>query len=245
MNQYTIKNDCIFCEVGVNVERLSRECVNQGIIGFEGLVGLPGTVGGAIVNNNSCFKCCIGDLLEEADVLVTDRGQVIKRVFTRADFNYSQRSSAMKCGNINGVILTVKLRKQVTTNVDVLKKKAEENITIRNNTQEGKAHNLGSVFAGVKAKRIKIHSLGWANAPQVLAYTIANRLFYKKELFKHRKVSWVLSLYGFSDIVKYVSPKNINCFIWRDDGADEAFGRYCDFMKRYAVYKDMEIEILS
>lgn len=245
LNGYTVEDDCIVCETGASVGRLSRECVAAGIPGFEGLVDLPGTVGAAVVNNSDCFKCCLANLLEEASVLVIEDGRVSQKTLRRDDFSFSHRSSAIKRHEMHGIILIVKLRKLPCADADKLRRIADQNTARRNAMQEGRAHNLGSVYSGVKAKRLKMFSLGWAKAPKVLVYNVVDRLFYKKVFFKRKKVRWVLSLFGYPDLVEYVSSKSLNCFIWRDEGADKAFGRYCEFMHRYAVCQEMEIEVLS
>ena len=245
LNGYTIEEDCIVCETGASVERLSRECVAAGIPGFEGLVDLPGTVGAAIVNNSGCFSCCLSDLMEEAEALVIEDGRVSRKTLRREDFGFVHRSSAIKRHELDGIILRVKLRKQPCTDAESLKKVAGQNMARRKATQEGRAHYLGSVFSGLKVKKVGIFSFGWAKAPEVLAYKVMDRLFRKKLFFRRMKVRWTLDLFGYPDLVGYVSPKGLNCFLWRDEGADEAFVRYCEFMHRYAVCKELEIEVLS
>lgn len=48
INRYTEDDSVITAECGVNVARLSREMVAKGVKGFEGLIDLPGTVGGGV-----------------------------------------------------------------------------------------------------------------------------------------------------------------------------------------------------
>lgn len=52
LTNYTILEDYVECECGVHVRLLARDMVKRGYKGFEGLVDLPGTIGGAIVNDS-------------------------------------------------------------------------------------------------------------------------------------------------------------------------------------------------
>ncbi len=62
---------------GVYLGGLISECCRQGLGGLEGLVGIPGTVGGAVVMNAS-YRTSIGERLER--VLVLDAGGRVKWV---------------------------------------------------------------------------------------------------------------------------------------------------------------------
>lgn len=53
----------LVCECGVSMAKVSRFCVDNGIAGYEGMVGLPGTVGGGIFCNSGCYGCGIEKML--------------------------------------------------------------------------------------------------------------------------------------------------------------------------------------
>lgn len=80
--------------------------VKGGYKGFEWLVDLPGTIGGAVVNNSRCYGCQISHLLKEVRLLQSD-GTVTN--LSPQDLAFKFRSSDLKRGEINGVILTVTL----------------------------------------------------------------------------------------------------------------------------------------
>lgn len=42
-----VDTDTLMCECGAPMAKVSRFCVENGFAGYEGMVGLPGTVGGA------------------------------------------------------------------------------------------------------------------------------------------------------------------------------------------------------
>lgn len=57
---------------GVPLPRLLRFCHQHGLTGLEGLVGIPGNVGGACAMNAGSFGCEIGKLIESVDFLTSD-----------------------------------------------------------------------------------------------------------------------------------------------------------------------------
>ena len=57
-------------------------------------------------------------------------------------------------------------------------------------------------------------------------------------LVKKHTLLW---LYGYRDLEQYISDKNINIFVWRDDYSEQAFERYKQFMSE--VFKVLEMEI--
>ncbi|MGQ9697960.1 MAG: FAD-binding protein, partial [Armatimonadota bacterium] len=54
---------------GEGIARLARACARRGMAGLEGLGGVPGSVGGAIVMNAGAFGCEIAGCLKAAEVL--------------------------------------------------------------------------------------------------------------------------------------------------------------------------------
>ena len=69
--------DVVVCECGVPMKILANYCVEHGYAGYEGMIDLPGTVGGAIVNNSGCYSCGVQNVLKEIDIL-TDKGNIVK-----------------------------------------------------------------------------------------------------------------------------------------------------------------------
>lgn len=65
-----VKNT-VKCGAGVTMARLLSECSLSGLSGLEGLVGIPATVGGAIIMNAS-GKTAISDRLKKVRVLYPD-----------------------------------------------------------------------------------------------------------------------------------------------------------------------------
>lgn len=230
VNQYEIKDDIFTCDCGVNVIRLAKDSLSKGYAGFSGLVGLPGTVASAIVNNAGCFSCSLSSMLISADVLFPD-GTI--RTLSKEDFHYSHRSSAFKRGELKGIILSVKLKAKKADNIDEELKKAESSTNYRKNKQEGYQRNLGSVFASRKMKK---------NARNIITVGLS-RIISLFRLMPQRKAQkyLLLKLYGYQDLFLYVSDKNVNTYVWKDDKAETLFARYKQFVNE--VFDNSVIEI--
>lgn len=230
MNNYQIDGDILTCESGVNVMKLAKEMVAKGYAGFYGLVGLPGTVGAAAVNNAGCFGCSISSMLISAEVLLPD---ATVKTYLKEDFGYEKRSSAFKRGETKGVILTVKLKLQRAVNVEEEFRKSEETKLYRKKNQEGPAKNLGSIFSQMTLRY---------NYRNRIAANMANMLGRFKLSDKKRAYKWfILWFYGYRDLYPYISDKLLNTFIWRDEYAEKKFVRYKELMGK--VYDNLEQEI--
>lgn len=245
MTQIIEKDGYLICDAGVNVSCLAKECVKRGYEGFEGLVGLPGTIGGAIVNNSDCFNCSITSLLLETTMAIPNKKETEIVIISNDRLAFERRSSAIKRKEINGVILNAKIKTSITLDHDELQKKANEYTEMRKRTQEGKAHNLGSIFSSYKVKPLGVLSLGFRKAPMILSYKIKEQFFKLFGLKNKNKVQSLLKIYGYQRLIPYISPKNINCFIWKDSKADSSFLDYIEFMNKYAICGPLEIEILK
>lgn len=227
---YEIKDDIIECDCGVNVMKLAKDCLSQGYAGFYGLVGLPGTVASAAVNNAGCFGCSISSMLISADVLMPD-GTI--KTFSKEDFGYEKRSSRFKRGELKGVILSMNLKLQKAENIEEELRKSDKTKLYRKNYQEGTAKNLGSVFSNMKQKR------NLKNLAAVLISSIAGIKGASVKRLVNKRI--LLFLYGYRDLTDYISDKQINTFVWHDSKADQKFVRYKEFMAK--VYKNLTIEI--
>ncbi len=229
-NNYEIEDDIAICDCGVNVMKLAKDMLKKGYAGFYGLIGLPGTVASAAVNNASCFSCSISSMLISADVLMPD-GTI--KIFKQKDFGYEKRSSKFKRREIKGIILSLRLKLSKVENIEEEYKKSEYTKENRKIHQEGYANNLGSIYANRKIKHNVRNILSSFVVKAIGIFNISNPTLARKKL--------LLLLYGYRDLDKYISNKNINTFVWRDKDAEEKFYRYKEFMGK--VYDDLAIEI--
>jgi UDP-N-acetylmuramate dehydrogenase len=115
---------------------LCREAAIAGLSGAEGLVGIPGTVGGA-VRMNAGTDVEIGDVIKRVEVLVA--GEPLQ-TFTTPEFSYRQSSLDRRA-----VVTAAELE---LTPGDPAEVQAElrRRITKRNATQPLELPNSGSIF---------------------------------------------------------------------------------------------------
>lgn len=238
VNDYTVlagsasNTATVTCGCGVNVIRLSKDLLEQGYAGVCGLTSLPGTVASAVVGNAGCFKCSITALLLSLDCLLPD-GTV--KTYSREELRFSQRSSAFKRGELEGVILTVRLHLEKAADVEDEKRKAERSTQWRKRNQEGPAKNLGSTFAVLKMRK---------NLRNITAFCIAH-IGSKLRIGSYRRLlkQGLLHLYGYhGSLNAYVSDKNVNTFVWRDEQAERMFPIYKEMMDKIYNHATLEIE---
>ena len=230
VNQYKVENDTLICDCGCSVMRLAKDMLEQGHTGFSGLTGLPGTVASAIINNAGCFGCSLSSMLISADVLLPN-GSI--ETWQAGDFGYFHRSSVLKRKEKSGVVLTVRLKLKKADNPEDEKKKAESAMNYRRTKQENKGRNLGSVFASRKMKK------NLRNIATVVVQDIVGTM----GLMPKRRIqkTMLLWLYGYKDLAPYVSDRNVNTFVWRDEKAEQMFVKYKEFIGK--VFDDAVLEI--
>ena len=77
---------------GAKLSHLISAAVREGLAGLEPLVGIPGTVGGALHGNATCHGTDIGHCTQAATVL-THTGELVER--SRGDLTFAYRESSL------------------------------------------------------------------------------------------------------------------------------------------------------
>ena len=231
-------NDCVICGCGVNVTGLSRKMVKNGYAGYEGLVGLPGTVGGAIVNNSSAFGYSVCQMAKEI-YCIDENGNDL--VLSSDDLKLTAHSSAIKTKEYRCIVVGAKLLKKKGS-VEDLKLKAEKYQKQRASLQHEIAMTLGSCFYKLSKSTLLTILLTVRFLTRKTIKIFCSKKVQEKRL--ERTLFYTLS--GYHDLARYVDIIQPNCFIWRDEKADDVFFRqYLPFMKKYYKAEDLEIEIIS
>jgi UDP-N-acetylmuramate dehydrogenase len=83
----------VWCESGTVLPTLARECIAHGLGGLEWAVGVPGTIGGAVVGNAGAHGRDIAADLVSATILNAN-GEVEE--WSNADLKFEYRSSWIK-----------------------------------------------------------------------------------------------------------------------------------------------------
>lgn len=151
----------VWCEAGTVLPTLARECIAHGLSGLEWAVGVPGTVGGAVVGNAGAHGRDTAADLVSATIL-NAANEVIE--WSNADLQFQYRSSRIKREaaslehaprNTEYVVLAATF-KLTPGNPAELEAKAAEFNDYRRRTQPPGA-SLGSMFknpAGNAAGRL-------------------------------------------------------------------------------------------
>lgn len=95
-------------ESGTALPKLARVTAGRGLAGLEWAVQVPGTVGGAVVNNAGAFGGAIADVLEAVEVFHPEHGRA---EWPAADLGLGYRDSRFRRGEAAGwVILAARFR---------------------------------------------------------------------------------------------------------------------------------------
>lgn len=225
----------IICDCGAPLRLVARKCIERGVSGYEGFYNIPGTVAGGVVDNSGCYGSQMDDLVLSIDLLTPD-GTVVK--LTNKELAYSIRSSALKRKEIEGIVLRVYMDASRLGDAEILRQKGEYNQMLRKYEHEGPAYNLGSVF---------VYSWKYKKNMRNLFVRIIARAMFKLRinyLTRQRVVKWMLMLlYGYVELNKCVSDKNLKCFLWRTKDADALFPKFVSFFYAFADNPKIEIDI--
>jgi UDP-N-acetylmuramate dehydrogenase len=107
-------------ESGVIFSNLANRCAAKGLAGLEWAATVPGTVGGAVYGNAGAFGGDMAGNLIWADLL-TENG---REKFTAEQMGYGYRTSILKRGELDAVVLAAELslknstKEEVTTNIE-------------------------------------------------------------------------------------------------------------------------------
>ncbi len=125
---------------GEMLPTLARKAAASGLHGLEWAVGIPGTIGGAVVMNAGAQGDCISSYLESITTLsLTGEYKMIKK----KDLNFGYRHSLLQ--NEKLIVVSARL-KLVSGHSEKIRKLTNENLNHRLQTQPYKAQTCGSVF---------------------------------------------------------------------------------------------------
>ena len=144
IHDFYVCNDIISADAGISLSTFVNKMIEKEYINYAPLMGIPGTLGGALVGNAGVKKCTIYDYL--IDIKVLDNDGVIK-TYKKEDINYSYRNTEFK--ENNKIILGATF-KGVKGDVKEAKEQIKNNLTDRRNTQPLDCKNAGSVFKNPK-----------------------------------------------------------------------------------------------
>lgn len=163
---------------GESIPALAWAAAERGWEGFEWAVGIPGTVGGAIVMNAGAHSSCIADMLISAEVLCPD-GTL--QTMTCEQLNYSYRTSVLQGSNL--IVTKATLQLQPGADPAAVTARTKQHKQHRLATQPYHLPSCGSVFRNPKPHSagrlieetgLKGFQIGQAQVAQLHANFIVN-----------------------------------------------------------------------
>ena len=129
----------IVVESGVMLGNMVKEAIKRNIEGFESLVGVPGTVGGALYMNAGAYGTEISKYFVSARV-VNKKGE--EKTLTKSDIQFFYRKSTFSKDDLL-IEAKLKYKKGDIKKIEKMKKKFSDS---RKNNQPLKFRSAGSIF---------------------------------------------------------------------------------------------------
>ncbi|MEL6461280.1 MAG: UDP-N-acetylmuramate dehydrogenase [Cyanobacteria bacterium J06641_2] len=130
---------------GESIPALASAAAERGWEGFEWAVGIPGTIGGAVVMNAGAHNSCIADILVSVEVLKPD-GSL--QTMTCEELNYSYRTSVLQGSDL--IVTQATLQLQPGADPAVVTARTKQHKKHRLATQPYHLPSCGSVFRNPK-----------------------------------------------------------------------------------------------
>ena len=130
-------------EAGEPIPTLARKAARAGLHGLEWAVGIPGTVGGAVVMNAGAQGGCTADWLDSVEVLDPEHPDAPFRLPAR-ELNYAYRHSRLQEGRL--LVLSARFRLQAGHDPAAVTARTSANLHSRTSSQPYQQPSCGSVF---------------------------------------------------------------------------------------------------
>ena len=139
-NKYEIKDNTLYVDAGVMLNKVASEVSNMGYRGLDFATGIPGTIGGSIHGNAGCYGSSISEVLISVTVLDKNKIREIKNKDLKFDYRYSIFKEKTDL-----IILSAKFRLE-EANIKELKDLIKERTEKRVASQDLSHPSNGSVF---------------------------------------------------------------------------------------------------
>jgi UDP-N-acetylmuramate dehydrogenase len=178
-NHFDLETGLLTVGAGEPLPKLAWQAADRGMKGWEWAVGIPGTVGGAVVMNAGAHGGCIAEYLTTAEVLLPDG---MTKLLTPKDLNFRYRTSALQ-NQRDWFVTRATFQLQPGFDPVVITAATGEHLDHRRTTQPYHMPSCGSVFrnpgdykAGwlIEQTGLKGHQIGGAQVAQRHANFILN-----------------------------------------------------------------------
>ena len=127
---------------GTSLTVLSRKCESLGLTGFEWAISVPGTLGGAVVNNAGAHGGDMSTSVSEVKILDAERGEYTLNV---DELDYDYRISSLKRRSDRRFLVLSAALELAHDDPEKIAERMQKNIAYRKRTQPPGA-SLGSIF---------------------------------------------------------------------------------------------------
>ena len=175
---YQAQTGQVIADAGVHMAQLARQVAKRGWSGLEWAIGIPGTVGGAVVMNAGAHQSCMADSLIDIQTL-TNSG--VRQTFTREQLNYGYRTSILQ--GTHYTVTQARFQLEATGNPEQVMETTNTHLHQRHSTQPYYLPSCGSVFRNpepqksarlIEATGLKGHKIGDAQVSELHANFILN-----------------------------------------------------------------------
>jgi UDP-N-acetylmuramate dehydrogenase len=255
-NNITVNNNkkdsiIINASCGVSISKLVNfVSLNLRVTGMEGLVGIPGSLGGGIYMNASSYDSYISEYLKEVKFLNSD-GKIIN--FSKSQIEFSWRKSIFhKMKNFIILNAVFEFPKNKFDNSQIIKKKLDNTKNHRGTFQEKKLPNLGSLFAtknlygdlkGYKLNYMLLYLINKYLTKIIIKYSnLASLIYFRKILVKF--YSFLFDIDRRSNFI--LSEKTINCLVNKGScSSNEAIKTIRNIQKKIGYSQNLEVIIFE
>lgn len=141
--EFSVSGQEVRAGAGLKLMRLARMAADQGLVGFEFAIGVPGTVGGAVYQDAGCW----GRELREVLVGVDGYLPGSRRVHWLPDqLALGYRTSAFRDGPLHGALITAMTIRLQRGDGEASNREMRRLTAERSRTQPIRTKNCGSVF---------------------------------------------------------------------------------------------------
>ncbi len=128
----------VTAESGVIFSNLANRCASKGLAGLEWAATVPGTIGGAVYGNAGAFGGDMTGNLIWAEMLTEDG----REKFTVEQMGYGYRTSMLKRGELDAIVLAAELRLTNSTSEDVTVKIEQFSAHRKSNPAARRQHGI-------------------------------------------------------------------------------------------------------
>ena len=143
LTQLEFNDGHVVAESGVMLGRLVKECIKRNLTGVESMIGVPGTLGGALVMNAGAFGGEISNYLHSVEIMNMS-GEI--KTYYPGDIDFAYRFSTLKTDEF---VLLARFDLKEENSI-IIQEKRDKASKGRKTNQPLKFRSAGSVFKNPK-----------------------------------------------------------------------------------------------